>query len=287
VQFARSVGLSKNSGTLFRKQLGIRSRACKNFVPVDWLSAAIAHCIGDTSWMRLTDDKPTIVHWTNPHPVTCDLVQRAIEEIVEELIDSQQTPRQQPASRHAWTEEELSNIFKDQMRVYETYFESDPEFDTSHARRLCPDLPCPSVDLALLKKLARFAVDENFGWPRKLPQELTCQQFVATLESFPLIACQPGAICLEVCLVGQNAPQLLRFVWNGHLWGRCLEQLPPPSDSLRLTTSVNTLASCISGTTRLIGAIESGDIALDGRLPKQWPTILEQWVNEVRSIITE
>jgi hypothetical protein len=53
------------------------------------------------------------------------------------------------------------------MKVYESYWSDDPQFDSTETQRVLPHLPCPVVTRETMSKLARFAIDVNFGWPRE------------------------------------------------------------------------------------------------------------------------
>jgi len=55
------------------------------------------------------------------------------------------------------------------MDVYRAYFRDHPEFDTTNLRQAAPNLPCPRVDRAFLALTGQYALDHNFGWPRKQP----------------------------------------------------------------------------------------------------------------------
>ncbi len=59
--------------------------------------------------------------------------------------------------------------FRDQMKVYESYWRDDPEFDSTETETALPHLPCPEITHEVMTHLARFAVAVNFGWPRDVP----------------------------------------------------------------------------------------------------------------------
>ncbi len=55
------------------------------------------------------------------------------------------------------------------MKVYQSYWSDDPDFDSSHTAAALPHLPCPAVDVETMLRLIRFALKSNFGWPREAP----------------------------------------------------------------------------------------------------------------------
>jgi hypothetical protein len=61
------------------------------------------------------------------------------------------------------------SAFREQMRVYESYWRDDPEFDACNTQRALPSVPCPRVTREMMNQLIRYAVDANFGWPRPAP----------------------------------------------------------------------------------------------------------------------
>ena len=59
---------------------------------------------------------------------------------------------------------EAENIFYQHMEVYQSYWRDDPEFDCTNTRRALPNLPCPHVDRAMLRRLSQKAIDNRFSW---------------------------------------------------------------------------------------------------------------------------
>ena len=63
--------------------------------------------------------------------------------------------------------EDFLASFREQMKVYQSYWSDDPEFDSTATERACPHLPCPEITREVMARLARFAIEVNFGWPRE------------------------------------------------------------------------------------------------------------------------
>jgi hypothetical protein len=62
-------------------------------------------------------------------------------------------------------------LFCELIQVYNSYWKDDPTFDASNTRAAAPHLPCPHVDLKMLRRLAKFAISINFNSPRDRPAE--------------------------------------------------------------------------------------------------------------------
>lgn len=127
----------------------------KDFVPVDWVSAVIAYLVsrpehhGKT--YHLTAAEPTPVAAWGP------AIEHAVQPCFRPVDSSDATPRDA-----AWFEQ----VFRQQIGVYHAYWRGDPEFDRAHTVAAAPHLPCPSVDHDMLVRLARFAIQTNFGRAR-------------------------------------------------------------------------------------------------------------------------
>jgi len=146
------VPLGSTSGPALLFLLGIDPAARKNFVPVDWVSAVLTRCIQTpTAWGRT-------FHLTHPHPLTMDFVAAIMQESVETF--SEAAP---PDSPDICDEQWFADHLRVQLDIYQRYFRTDPTFDTRHTDQLAGDLPCPRLDRDTLLRMAKFAIEHNFG----------------------------------------------------------------------------------------------------------------------------
>jgi thioester reductase-like protein len=136
--------------------LGLKGHECKNFVPVDWVSAAMMHIVTHPEAHGQT------YHLTPRHAAPASVVCEVMEHVVRQY--SQQRAVPVVATAEAFLE--ICRVFRQQMDVYSAYFRGDPEFDAANTLAAAPHLPCPDVDAAMLTRLAKYAIDVNFGWPR-------------------------------------------------------------------------------------------------------------------------
>lgn len=142
-------------GQRLRSMLNLTERDGKYFVPVDWVSAAMT---GIYSNPRLHGQT---YHLTPPKPVSILMVQKTIEQF---MFENTELSSADAHSRFDW--EQFEKYFVDGMNVYRSYWRNDPVFDSSNTHRALPELACPELDEASIRRLCRFAIDKNFGWPK-------------------------------------------------------------------------------------------------------------------------
>jgi thioester reductase-like protein len=144
------------AGQLLLGALGLKGAERKNFVQVDWVSAVMTHIHARPQLHGTT------YHLTSPLPVRLSEMSTVMQEAVEsysQLAD----PGSQWNCDGTWFEQ----TFREQLGIYGSYWRDDPEFDVSNTRRAAPHLPCPPLDRAGMMKLAKFAIDANFGRVRQ------------------------------------------------------------------------------------------------------------------------
>ncbi len=131
----------------------------KNLVPVDWVSAAMSAVIARPKLHGQT------YHLTNPRPATVADMLAAIGAAVLPFAKTAQKANADLAE----SAERMMESFRDQMKVYQSYWSDDPTFDSSRTEAALPNLPCPEVDQSMMDLLVQFAIEKNFGWPRETP----------------------------------------------------------------------------------------------------------------------
>jgi len=135
--------------------LNLSGEEKKNFVPVDWVSSVATHIVAHPEHHGRT------YHLTHPEPPQIvDLFEALAATTIPYFSTS---PRTAPAVDKT---AEYEHLFRDQMRIYEAYWRDDPKFDSLNTQAVAPHLPCPAMDGPRMVKLAQFAIDSNFGWPR-------------------------------------------------------------------------------------------------------------------------
>jgi len=134
----------------------------KNFVPVDWVSAAMTWLITHPVCHGTT------YHLTHPQATTVGEMLDAIGEVLLTWI-AEQNAAAPSALAAGLSVPEVMATFREQMKVYQSYWRNDPDFDDARTRAAIPHLPCPTLDRPALLRLIRFALEANFGWPREAP----------------------------------------------------------------------------------------------------------------------
>jgi thioester reductase-like protein len=147
---------------------GISDDDTKNLVPVDWVSAAIAHVVQTPAARGRT------YHLTNPRPVPVDVIARTVEESVRASLPEVAEPQERQDG--TWLAENLV----DQMDVYRTYLRDDPVFDRTRIEAVAPHLPCPELDAATLRKMADVAIARGFGREPAFPRRVAVPRPAAT-----------------------------------------------------------------------------------------------------------
>jgi hypothetical protein len=144
------------SGPALLGLIGVASQDTKNFVPVDWVSSVIAHAIQTPAARGAT------YHLTHPEPLSMDTIGRLIQQAVE-AYSQDASPDDPDLCDEDWFADNL----RTQLDVYKTYLRNDPTFDSSRTAAIAAQLPCPPLDMPILLKMAKFAIDHEFG--RKSP----------------------------------------------------------------------------------------------------------------------
>ena len=137
-------------------RLTLSGNETKHLVPVDWVSAVMTHVITHSMWHGMT------YHLTPKHPVTVRLIRDVLEQSTGFYGATFCGAGERPADA---SESEM--LFYEHIRVYNSYWKMDPEFDTSNTDLAAPHLPCPHVDRALLLKLSRIVIQNGFPSPSK------------------------------------------------------------------------------------------------------------------------
>jgi len=146
--------------------MGLSGEEQKNFVPVDWISAAISRGVTDQSGRF----RGRTIHLAPSKRVSLAAMSKVIAESLETQAGEQQ-PGATSSSAPSATRDpsQVLDFFRQQMGIYQAYWRDDPEFDGTAVAELLPDLPCPEVDHQSMLRLCRYALRTNFGARRGLP----------------------------------------------------------------------------------------------------------------------
>jgi nucleoside-diphosphate-sugar epimerase len=147
----------------------------RNLVPVDWVAGAIVRLVTDPG-----------CHGRNYHLVARRPVPvRLIKEVAEEMLAIDGVRWAGPDGLVAPSP--LEEQFLEQMQQFWPYRDGDPIFDCANTRAALPGFPPPVLDLDLLARLMRFAVDDRWGRERRRrpvrTAEIDCAHYVE--EFFP------------------------------------------------------------------------------------------------------
>ncbi|TWT79193.1 Linear gramicidin synthase subunit D [Planctomycetes bacterium CA13] len=163
------------------KTLDLSGSEEKNFVSVDWVSEVISSIVCDRSLHNQT------YHLTAEYRTNCQTLanvmhetfaEHAMEILVKEIEKAAASPGRQNknSSLPTLSLEGLQSAFREQMEIYQAYWRSDPVFDRSNLNAALPYLAPPPIDADSIRRLCRFALKSNFGWPKP---PITTPKFLA------------------------------------------------------------------------------------------------------------
>ena len=254
-----------------RTRLTLSGNETKYLVPVDWVSAVMAHVITHARWHGMT------YHLTPKHPVTVRLIRDVLEQSTGFYGATFCGAGERPVDAN-----ESEVLFYEHIRVYNSYWKMDPEIDTTNTELAAPHLPCPHIDRELLLKLSRIVIENGFPTPSK---KAISPDFDVETHLLPMID-QAG--CADL---GETDERLLGLEVTGHGGGQW--QLIVRGDELisvetglhpdRLATcrlNVGVYADLVQGRRSWLQAFEEGSAELlgNGRTQEEYATILDQLV---------
>ena len=147
--------INRASSERLRELLNLDGSEQKNYVPVDWVSAVMAHVYAHPEHHGKT------YHLTPANRVPVTTMQSVFEQAFTDYTVSTSSAEDTSVD---WMN--FEKYFVEQMGVYRSYWRNDPVFDSTNTMRAAPHLPCPRVDREMLLNMCRYAMDSNFGWPR-------------------------------------------------------------------------------------------------------------------------
>ncbi len=242
-------------GAELMKFLGFSGSERKHFIPVDWVSQAIRRVVDSPI------DHGKTYHLTPDEPVDVSTATTAMTECLAESHLNRSPSSQQQDLPSA----ELKNNFMQQLQAYQSYWRDDPRFDKTNVHQALPDLPNPKVDLTLLKRMCRFAIRANFGWPRPqpiVPKKDFSKEFRGSFQVQELSEVDPSVVGLQV-----NGP-------GGGQWRLQAEAnqlvvrrgLPEHPDAL-VYMNTETLGTLWDDPESLQLALQTGRLLIEGKSP--------------------
>jgi len=127
----------------------------RNLVPVDWVSAVIAHVVCTPEAHGRT------YHLT---PEKCSTAREVIDSCCNYFNSAGVTYAGPDAKSDA--DDEFSKAIFENTRIYESYETSDPEFDRTNVEKWAGHLPCPSIDESMIHRFIEFGEENRWGKSR-------------------------------------------------------------------------------------------------------------------------
>jgi thioester reductase-like protein len=243
------------------KLFGMQGNEYKNFVPVDWVAGIMGRVISDPR------HHGRVYHLTPGRRTSLiDMVHVILRAF------GDHPPRSGKPIDLAQFETQM----REQMAVYSTYWDQDPEFDYSNTASAIPDLPCPEVDDACLKRTCDFALKTKFGWP-KPPSRIP--NFDAAALMRPLQWSPASTAVLGIAVGGAGGGDwTIRLAADGV--PSCTPGIDPECPS-RVTLSNRTLQKLAERQFTIQNALDQGRMSLErdgGESPESALEFLEAFL---------
>ena len=169
----------------------------RNLVPVDWVSAVMTRIFLDRQ-----------AHGGTYHLVPDTFVTaRKVIEAGYEYFNSAGVIFCGPSDDRP-KDNEFSAKYFENVKMYESYETSDPDFDSTNLKKFVPDLKCPEITKEVLLKFMEFGVQDRWGKVRPKPPS-----HANLLESqSPLLLQAAGQVaapdfCVGIDLIGPGGGQ--------------------------------------------------------------------------------
>lgn len=134
-------------------RLNLTGNECRNLVPVDWVSAVIAHLAPRAEHHGRT------YHLTPQRPITAG----QIEEAMASRFNYYGPVFAGPDALAGGDASDLEKTFYEYVARYQPYWAQEPAFDCTNTRAAAPHLPCPPTEVPLVQRLIDFAVQDQWG----------------------------------------------------------------------------------------------------------------------------
>jgi thioester reductase-like protein len=235
-------------------RLALAGTEGKNFVPVEWVSAAAAHILTHPEHHGKT------YHLTPRHRIPSRLTRNVLEQAVGFYGAKFAGFDRKPENLG-----EDEQLFYDHMQVYNSYWRDDPVFDRTNLLAACPHLPCPHIDREMLLRLSRWAIDTEFGGGRQKtinPEFDTYQHLEPLLQAAATEKPATAGRLLGLQVVGHGGGQW-HIVWkDGKVVGADMGLADSCSAVYQL--NVDTFASLAKGNLTAAQAVAKGDVVITG-----------------------
>ena len=230
--------------------LGLSGEEGKNFVPVDWVAAAMS------SLVTRPEHHGRTYHLAAPRTVSVRRVQQVVQEAIRRYS------RRPVAAALANDIGVYEQQFVDQMTVYRSHWRDDPAFDLTNTRQALPHLPCPEVDHALLLRTAQYAMENNFGQRMYSPvlKRFDVQRHLARLAEPRAGGAAAAGQTVDFQVNGSGGGQWHLAVRDGALLGAGAGLGPDPAEAIYLNT--HALAALVEGQCTVEQAIRAGRVVI-------------------------
>lgn len=136
-----------------KTRISLDGTETKNFIPVDWVADAISFIVTNPQ------HHGTTYHLTPRERISTEVIRDVLEKTYG-FYHTEFTGAGKPVENP----NEIERFFYEHIRVYNSYWRDDPQFDTSNLYAACPHLPCPTMNEDMLLMLSNKAMEMGFKW---------------------------------------------------------------------------------------------------------------------------
>jgi len=185
-------------------RLALEGNETKHLVPVDWVADVMVHVFMHPDMHGKT------YHLTPQHPVTTRVISDTLQESCKFYGVDFVGPDAHPEEIS-----EAEELFYEHIRVYNSYWRMDPEFDRTNTLAAAPHLPCPHLSKSLLLKLSKMVINAGFPTPGKKPvvierdSQALLQPLLEAGQQLRQVASLDRALGLDIRGFGGGQYQLL------------------------------------------------------------------------------
>jgi thioester reductase-like protein len=244
-------------GVDFLGMLGLNGTERKNFVPVDWVSAAMLAVLHRNQRPNQT------FAFVTEEPVTT----RRLLETFRRATEGQGrvTPSGTSLPQVLSGSDKVIQAYTKQHNVYRSYWKDDAEFDATNTSNLIPDLTCPRLSDETLDMLASVAIEQRFNWlPAAKIARFDTQAWLDSQQQKPIARNgRPHDEPSFVLSVSGSGGGAWTITTNGAIHATVGVSDSP--NEVRLQSQ--TLSELASGTRTLRDAIQTGQVVLYGSQP--------------------
>lgn len=236
-----------------QQALNVQGDEQKNFVPVDWVSACMTEIYCNE------ENHGKTYHLTPRNTVPVTIFQKVWEDI---FFEFNELPKGENSDATI-NFDEFESYFVGQMKTYQSYWGDDPQFDYSNLEKACPHLPCPTINEDMMRNLCRFAIKDNFGWPKPPVVRPAATVDAWIEEHLPVMNVSDASYqTYSLCISGEGGGDWTLLVDDGTIVAA--ERGARTESKANLCMNMHTFLRLVQKEVKVEETLQNGQILLEG-----------------------